>query len=425
MLGNESDNIPRFLSRSEEIAVMILRVKPIKRKERLFLIGYSLYLFYQIVSYSFYSLYIEGLISRLILVSCFAIFGASELIYERSKKINVITLLTITILAAISGYLGFGNIAYMVIIIFFARNVDFKHICKVTVWITIFGVVFVVISSKLGIIKDYIGYRGDGTGRAYLGFRYVLFAPGFLLNAMSAYIYIKDNKIKRRTCFFLIAISYLIYQITDARLSYYLSLFLIAFAFLNRRKRKIGRERRAQRFSKLIIPIYPVFLICSIGCAIFYRQGNAVWNMLDNLLTRRLYYGQKSLYLYGISLFGNRNIDWKGFSFGTDGTMPIYSSNMIYVDNVYLHILQRYGIVFTLIVMLVFTYTMYILYIRKDYTLQFMFFAIAIHGLIDNQILYLCFNVFLCGMYTKIANYVGPMKTHAKLPGYISYRNSC
>lgn len=379
---------------------MKLSVKIPNKKARPFLLGYSLYLFFQILNYSFYSIYIPGVISRIIILMCLGLFVVGEVAYGKLYKGKITSYIVVIVLMLICAYLNFVNLSVVIIVVFFGRNIDFKQICRVTIFVTIVGLLFVYFSTKLGIITEYFGYRGDGTRRSYLGFRYVLFGPGFLINILGAYIYLKKADISKFFRILIALFSLAVYIVTDARLSFILAILMISFT-------QFGKKRMHKEgiMSKLIIPIFPLALVFSLLTASLYSAGNSRWRILDAILAKRLQYNQRSLLLYGIRLLGNPEIDWAGFSISEDGSIPVHDANMVYVDNAYIHILQRYGVIFTALILIALTYVMYILYKKHDYLMQVLFVLIAIHGLIDNQILYVCFNVFLFAMYNEIVSY--------------------
>ena len=343
---------------------------------------------------------IPDIVFKGVLALCLGLFICGELMYGKLFRKNILEYFCIVFFVAICLYLHFANLSFVILVVFFGRNTDFKHICQTTIIVTAIGLGVVFISAKIGLITDYYGYRGDGTKRSYLGFRYPLFAPGFLVNMLVAYIYISNAKITVLKGIAIAAFSYLVFSITDARLSFLLSISMIVMVFLYQWGKK--HTHRKSIIHKLMIPIFPAFTVVSLIITMLYSANDYRWRFIDSILAKRLQYGQRSLLLYGVKLFGNANIDWAGFSIGSDGTLPIYTADMVYVDNVYIHILQRYGIVFTLLVLITLTHVMVILYKKKDYVLQMLFALFAIHGLIDNQVIYVCFNVLLFAMFIEI-----------------------
>jgi len=70
------------------------------------------------------------------------------------------------------------------------------------------------------------------------------------------------------------------------------------------------------------------------------------------------------------------------------------NESYLYVDNYYIQIMQRFGYVFLIIVLLVLTYACYRAYKNRDVYLLTIFCIIAIHYIIDNLYMYLQFNTF-------------------------------
>ena len=113
---------------------------------------------------------------------------------------------------------------------------------------------------------------------------------------------------------------------------------------------------------------------------------------LNAFLSNRLRHGQNSFMMYGVSLFGLGNIEWVGAGLDVYGRQS--TETYFYVDNLYIQVLQRYGIIFMAIFLALTTALMIQCYKKKENLLVILLAIIAFHGLIDDGIMYLQMNTF-------------------------------
>ena len=72
--------------------------------------------------------------------------------------------------------------------------------------------------------------------------------------------------------------------------------------------------------------------------------------------------------------------------------MPFGES--LYVDNLYIQVIQKFGIIFVVLVLILLTIAMIKIVEQKKYILAFIFTMIAIHCIIDDLFLAIFYNPF-------------------------------
>jgi len=136
------------------------------------------------------------------------------------------------------------------------------------------------------------------------------------------------------------------------------------------------------------------YLICSgffYGLTVTFSR-NVLWmKNLNDFLGNRLNLGQYSLLEYGISAWG-KQIAWVGNGLDVYGNRA--TGSYLWVDCLYVQVLQRYGVIFLIIFLLVMTITMWVCYQKKNYMLLILLSLIAVHCMIDDLQLYLHYNTF-------------------------------
>lgn len=371
----------------------------IKRSEGLFYLAYIIYMVFSILSYSYYYKYFMGVPYKIILISCMLLLVGNE--FLANGKINIRIVSGVTLIALMSFFtwrvsegLIQNTVMIMLLFVIFGRNIQFEKISRITIILTSITVIFIILSAKAGIIEEYIS-TANGRYRSFLGFRYALYCPAFMANITALMCY-KDDKKKIHTFFkylFLILINILIFKETNARLSFILSMFLLAgFVF---------KETRVKTFNMFFVKwatilSYVIFYLLSICTAITYSSSNSFLVLLDVMLGGRISYAKNSLIKYGISLFGQQ-ITWVGY--GRDAFGNISTRTYDYVDNLYIQMLQHYGIIFAVLFTILITITIYRCYKQNKYDLAFLLFIISIHFIVDDLTLYLQYNTlwFLIG----------------------------
>lgn len=275
-----------------------------------------------------------------------------------------------------------------VFLIYGARDIDFRRIAKISVICSAILLTATVICAYAGVILNYYEYW-YGRTRHYLGFKYSLFGPTVLFNIIALLGWLYKDKIRWTVLVVLGVLDYLFYEQTDSRLCFFLSLaLLVAFAAI---KIWPGLPAHLKPLQALMTISYPVCFAVSVGISCSYRPYGWM-KTLNSKLVNRLLYGSNAVKEYGISLFGQR-ITFQGNALTSSGvkTAMLHYS---YVDCLYLQVLLRYGIVFSVIVLVLLTMTMIRLYKQHEYYLLLILFLLAVHAMIDDLIFYLCFNSF-------------------------------
>ena len=288
---------------------------------------------------------------------------------------------------SLSGLLQFGT---SIVLIYCARDIPLKKILKATVWISSIWFLFIVLSAYAGIIENYVDVTLSRT-RRYMGFRYALYGPTVLFNIITCDIYLHKEHISNWKLLFFAIVDYLCYTQTNSRLTFILTLFIIFAALILKYKPLILKKRRV-----ICFVMANAWWLCagiSIWLVAKYSSGTEWVKNLNTLLGNRLRYEVTSLATYGVSLFGNSEISWVG------NGLDIYGNKnpaaYLYVDNLYLQLLQRFGVIFFAAFLIIFTAACFKYLKRKDYHMLLILAVLALHGIIDDLIIYLYYNTFL------------------------------
>lgn len=274
--------------------------------------------------------------------------------------------------------------------IYSARNIDFKDIIKVTLFVQVTLMTITVISSLTGIIKNEVWYREDGTGRYALGYTYCTHIANFFYHIVLIYVYLKDKKkFSIFSVLTILVLNKLIYNITDTKAVYYLIIILIIISYLSNYC-KINIKDNI--FNKIVFKYcFALSAIISIVLSINYNPSNQLYNFLNTSLSGRLRLGNIGYQEYGISLLG-QSITWVT---GRQGIERAYDSVYNFVDSSYMNIAINYGIVVLILVCIGYVIIIKKLLEEKNIRGCIALLFLALHSITDPQLLLLQYNPFL------------------------------
>lgn len=355
--------------------------------EILFFFAYGLYIFIGIMNLSFFQIYINN-ITKYINILCMLILLYSELLNKKISIKGIFLLIFISLLLLPVMIHNNATLFVMILFIYCARNIDFRRIAKFSLFESILLLFLVILSSKIGIITNYISTDG-GRIREYLGFRYALFPPMILFNITALELYLYKDKFSPFKYIILFILNYYVYIKTDSRLSFYLSILLILFIAILTKFPNIFKKRKV--LCNLMVFSFILCSIFSLITTIKYDASNPQMNKLNETFGGRLYLGHISLDKYPINLLGH---DTKYIGNGLDMYGNKTSGTYFYVDCLYLNLLEKYGLIFTVILLLLLTYSLSNTLKEKDYFLLVILTFFALHGIIDDLEIYIYYNTF-------------------------------
>lgn len=354
-------------------------------KNLLFYFSYSIYLGYNVLDTSFYSKNIN-VFGNLLIIIVLVMLIFKEVI---DFKVNSRDLTLFIILAIIGGlffnYMGY-NYAMLPFFVYSARNVNTTTIVKISYRISLVLLIFIIVSSYLGWITNYITYDG-GREREYVGFRYSLFGPAILCNIIFLKVYLEKDNIKWRTLMFLIIGNYALYEFTDSRLTFGLGMLLLILTILI----KLFSKFKKVLMNKILIGSYVVSGLLSLYFTIGYNHLSEWHSNINEFLGGRLSLGYSTLKYYGYGLLGKK-ITLVGNGLDVDGY--ITTETYDYVDNLYIQLLLKLGLLFSVIFILGMTIVMWRVYRLNDIYLYIIFSLLALHGIIDDLMILPQYNSF-------------------------------
>lgn len=364
------------------------------KREVYYFVIYGIFLFFTLLSTSFYYAYYAGTPLQIISLVCVFLLLLMEILLNRMTKraflISILCILMTFILAKNNVGAIQNTVTVSLLFVFCARDISFEKIGLFSMKMSLALLIFIIVSSQIGVIQNFISYAGGRT-RHYLGFRYALYAPTILLNIITLYVYLHKNNISVVKLFLLGILSYWVYLQTDSRLTFYSGLLILGTGLVINLFKNISDKERKIFF--LLIPIYPICFVGSIVLSQNFSFSKPWMIGLNTVLGNRIYHGWQSIRDYGISWLGSKSMEWRGNSLDAFGNRAS-STGTYYVDNMYVMMIQRYGVIFCVIFSAIILYCLYQCYKQGKYLFLLIFAIISIHAVIDDLLIYPYNNTF-------------------------------
>ncbi len=229
-----------------------------------------------------------------------------------------------------------------------AEKMEFDEIVKTSLIASSLTITFIVLSSIVGIIPNYTYHSSAGRAAMCLGFTYYSKVPYTVCFIFIMYMFLRAYKIKWIEIFILLIANFLLYRVTTVRLTFGIMLIAFALEILLIKFKLLDLNKKSIRLFSSIA--YPLFFGVVIIITCLFIQGKPAWIYeINALLSNRLKWNARALTIYPITLFG-QYIEMEGNS------AIRVAQNYFYIDSGFFYSLMGYGIFFTIIFLLIYSY---------------------------------------------------------------------
>ena len=364
--------------------------------ELLALVAIGIFLTVSLLNVTFYARYIPGTVYKLAIAFSIFLLFVKEMFkrkYDYRALIGLFATILIYFIVGEMTALG-SEVPVSILFIYALRDVPFKKVAQTSLVVSTCLLFFIIVSAKVGIITNYIEVS-ESRVRSYLGFRYALFPSMLLMDIVAIVFYLQQNKIQYWKWLLLSLSVYWVYDQTDSRLTFFSSCILLACSLLMKwfpeLLSKLGYVFKAFKLTFIvnaIISFWVSFTYLNSG----YSFINDLLFKVNHMLGGRLYLANKSLNLYGFGLLG-RPVEWYGNGLTVEGVRN-YQTYYLYVDNLYVQVLQRFGLLILGLMLSVLTLTLSKIIKKRQWVLALILILMSFHSMIDDLNLYLHYNIF-------------------------------
>lgn len=370
---------------------MKIKIRKNSFSEVIFFSAYFIYLFFALLRTSFYCRYFEGTIYTAIKLFCIYLLILNEVIKSKLTLKSLRGLFVCGAMYVVIAYNTsfFSDVVMLLAFVYCGRNISFEKIAKITIYTSSSILIFVILSSYAGIINNYIE-NTEMRRREYLGFRYSLYPAAIIFNITALVLYINRGKIKLRQVLLLLISNFFVFYKTNSRLSFYMAVLMIIIMPLFQKFPKILENSKIFHIGMGLSFI--IAAVCSVVLTVIYNPNIEWMKKLNAIFNDRLKFGNRSLMMYGVSILGKRNMEWIGNGLDSAGNKS--TETYLWVDNFYISIIQRFGFLVSIVIILLLTFTLFKCWKVKNYYLMLILTLIAGHCMIDDLFLYLNYNTF-------------------------------
>ena len=257
------------------------------------------------------------------------------------------------------------DLLYYYIMILAAKDLDFKQILKVFIYIEVFMLLFSAFSVYMGWILEVVNMR---TGNA-----------GIRLSLGS--VYPTD----------LLAICAFIYFVTDTKVDTLLILLLIVIsAFYNTVTELLYRIG-----ANTITLVAGAVVGIEIVLTYLYTANSRIFSIMDRVLSGRLKYGHMAFKDYNVTMFG------QFIKEHANGGIHKGKFNYFFIDVSYLRVLMFGGVVAFVFLVIMLIYSVNKFMNDKTICLLVALLFAAFSSLIDQHLMELSYNIIFIAMLTN------------------------
>lgn len=332
----------------------------------------------------------------------FVLLGMKFLIFEKftAKKLTLTAVIVFcSCIVMITG--NYSSLFTFVFLSLSGADIDFDKIIRILLINMICWTLVIILACKAGILQDYtfIHRIGETWRLAHsLGFKYYGWLGYNLMAVSMMWIYLRQG-IKMIESIILICLNYAFYLIHTTNLAFILTIFFIVLCYCTETLKIVSFKSRFWKWGATLLPSVlggGTFLL-----VLLFRNGKFTITLpFLNTINSRLKYSVQALEQYGIHLFGTHVIQ-------VGNTEKYYgnASTGFYIDSGYIYSIIAYGLVFTLLLLVLYTVLLRYLY-NENKRILFIWFTLIIGAccvnnflidFISNPILFLIPNAIFYG----------------------------
>ena len=289
----------------------------------------------------------------------------------------------------------------VLLLIFAARDVSFRRICKVSLWACTLLWILPVMVDRIGIFqleKDVYKNRV----REFLNYNYVSYPSIYFNNIIFCALYVNTeprrrgrggNYAARKTAswpliFLLSAVSIWLYAVTDTAFPFAIGMLFIVLYVLTV-KFQIPVVRNTGWHRVIASSCYGVFALVTFLMCKFYNWQVPWQKKLDDFCHYRISLAFVGIKDYGIHLLGVQIKE------NTD----VSTGRYFYIDSGYIKNLLGYGLIVFIMIILYYTIITYASVLENDQVLAIWMLCIALYSIFNNLMLSVSENAGLLAIW--------------------------
>lgn len=327
-------------------------------------------------------------LSNLVSFLVFALLMLQILFMQSYTKRELILIGFITVPIMISTLIS-GNRSLLSLWMFVvgAKRITFDRIIQIAYRILLIMIPLVVVLRFVGIIADYTMMRGS-IQRFSLGFSHPNQLGLRIFQLALCQCYVNREKINIwNYCNITLAILFVI-KVPNSQTAYIclivFLILLIIYEFIRNQKQLLIKLYT----DGLLVGTILLYIISMILSFIDVNR-NSVLRQIDRWMSQRFSWGHKVWQIYGTSLLGQK-------IYVSEKEVRLIGLNRrLWLDNAYMSLFLRYGVITFLIFSCFYIYLIYKKIEKKQYILAIILFLYALYGMMETGLYMVTHNIFL------------------------------
>lgn len=364
----------------------------INSRKKLFEIAYCIFLFETILQYSKYgemeAIHLLFPALRILSYSILLIKLLLDFLTKEFSLKETIIIMVVGALLIISACVTKDkNLLIYWAFIVGANNVNFEKLIKISLFVHIVTIVFVVLSCYGGVLENRVYYRDveQIEKRESLGFEYTTEIINLFFYMVLMWIYIRKDKIKPIEWIAMAGLILALYIKTDTKNAAALAMAAIIGSIVLKYSTSVRKFHKW--YTVIAVAIFPAVACFIIWASYSYSEASTLWAKFNQLISGRLALGKSGILNYGILPLG-QPIVWVG-------AVPENGAVYNYVDSSYVQILLNYGPIILSMILVGAVAAGLTLSKKKDTYLFLVLCIIAVHTTFDPQLVWIGYNTFV------------------------------
>lgn len=285
---------------------------------------------------------------------------------------------------------------YYFVFVMGAKNVPFKKILKMFLYLETSMIIITLIAAWAGWITSLtIGRHDEATIRLALGMIYPTDFAARAFYLLVTYALYRDFKFNLPEYIGAIALTFTMYFVTDTRVDFILMLLLIILVAVKSQVFRFISFLNYQRISVLTF----AFIMMNIVLAYLYHSTNPILRLANKALSGRLTYGHEAFKRYNVTLFG-QIIPQVG-----NGGVHHGAFDYFFIDVSFIRVLMMLGF-FCFVVLLYFMWYLFKRYEQLQlYSFTIALLLVILSSVIDQHLLELSFNILFLSAFADLSDW--------------------
>ena len=265
-----------------------------------------------------------------------------------------------------------------------ATVTTFKRISITSLLTTVITFIGFSYASSRNIIEHIVGYHGDMIAH-YMGYYYYSHPSYYMLFAWVTYMYIRgEKKIGWIELFVEAAALYKLHTYTTCRLANVCTIAALVFYIILVKLDLINLQWKITRI--VSTTAFGFASVATLLSGFIYSSSNAILDKIKGILSGRLYLVNAAFERYNIKLFGRL-------------ISPMENEGYFYLDSCYAYSLFGCGLVFFLIVIVMYSYMCYHACKTNNRHLLVCLLTLAVFGMVGDVWVHISYTPLILGFF--------------------------